>query len=54
VCIRGDIDGFCFEPVPHVNNAINRRDPDHGMPVIAPGKSFSSSIFFRAVGRAGA
>jgi aldose 1-epimerase len=52
VCIRSDIDGFCFEPVPHVNNALNRRDPDYGMPVIAPGNSFSASICFRAVGRA--
>jgi aldose 1-epimerase len=49
VCIRSDIDGFCFEPVPHVNNALNRRDRDHGMPVIAPGNSFCASIRFQAV-----
>jgi aldose 1-epimerase len=51
VCIRSDIDGFCFEPVPHFNDAVNRREGDYGMPVIAPGKSFTASICFRAVRR---
>ncbi len=49
VCIRSDLDGFCFEPVPHVNNALNRRDRDSAMPVIEPGKAFGASIRFRAV-----
>lgn len=52
VCIRSDVDGFCFEPVPHLNDAANRSDRDHAMPVIAPGQSFNASIRFRAVTRA--
>jgi aldose 1-epimerase len=51
VCIRGDIDCLCFEPVPHINDALNRRDRDDAMPVIAPGKSFNASILFRAIKR---
>lgn len=51
VCIRSDIDEFCFEPVPHTNDAVNRREGDYGMPVIAPGESFTASISFRAVER---
>jgi aldose 1-epimerase len=51
LCIRSDIGGFCFEPVPHVNDALNRRGRDYAMPVIAPGKSFTASIVFRAVNR---
>ncbi len=51
VCIRSDLDGFCFEPVPHVNDAVNRRDGDCAMPIIEPGKSFTASIMFRAVKR---
>jgi aldose 1-epimerase len=35
---------FCFEPVPHVNNALNRPDLAPAMPVIQPGASFSSTI----------
>jgi aldose 1-epimerase len=49
VCIRSDLDGFCFEPVPHINNAANRQDRDHAMPVIAPGQSFTASIRLRAL-----
>jgi aldose 1-epimerase len=49
VCIRNDLDGFCFEPVPHMNNAANRQDRDHAMPVIAPGQSFTASIRLRVV-----
>ena len=51
VCVRNNLDGFCFEPVPHVNNAVNRREPESAMPVIAPGEAFSASIRFRAVAR---
>jgi aldose 1-epimerase len=39
---------FCFEPVPHVNNALNLRTGP-GMPVIEPGGSYSASIRFRAI-----
>jgi aldose 1-epimerase len=49
VCIRSDLDGFCFEPVAHVNDALNRRDPNYSMPVIAPGESFTATIRFSAV-----
>jgi aldose 1-epimerase len=51
VCIRKGDDGFCFEPVPHLNNALNLLDREPAMPVIAPGKSFSASIRFHAVAR---
>ena len=51
VCIRSDIGGFCFEPVPHNNDALNRQGRDYAMPVIAPGKAFTASIVFRAVNR---
>lgn len=51
VCVRSDLDCFCFEPVAHSNDALNRRDQDSGMPVIAPGKTFTASIHFRAVKR---
>lgn len=42
-----DGDFFCFEPVPHINNALNRTDGD--MPLIAPGDSFSAFIRFSAI-----
>lgn len=48
VCIRSNVDGFCFEPVPHANNALNRQKDD-SMPIIEPGDEFSASIEFRAV-----
>jgi aldose 1-epimerase len=51
VCIRSDVDGFCFEPVPHLNDALNRSERAHAMPVIAPGQSFQASIRFRAAVR---
>jgi aldose 1-epimerase len=38
---------FCFEPVPHLSNALNRADGD--MPVIAPGDSFHAEIVFSAI-----
>jgi aldose 1-epimerase len=37
-------DAFCFEPVPHVNNALNRPDLSPAMPVIQPGAAFMSKI----------
>jgi aldose 1-epimerase len=51
VYIRPDLDAFCFEPVAHVNNALNRHDPQSAMPVIAPGESFEADIRFRAIRR---
>jgi aldose 1-epimerase len=39
-------DYFCFEPVPHSNNALNRPDADPPMPVIAPGDMFQATICF--------
>jgi aldose 1-epimerase len=38
---------FCFEPVPHLINALNRADGD--MLMIAPGESFTAAIKLRAV-----
>lgn len=49
VCIRKDLEAFCFEPVPHMNDAVNHRHQDYGMPVIEPGASFSARIRLRAV-----
>jgi aldose 1-epimerase len=51
VCIRSDLDAFCFEPVAHINNALNRQGEANSMPIVAPGESFSASITFRAVRR---
>jgi aldose 1-epimerase len=49
VYMRRELDAFCFEPVAHMNNALNRGDPELAMPVIAPGASFEASIRFRAI-----
>jgi galactose mutarotase-like enzyme len=51
VCIREGEDGFCFEPVPHINNSLNMPDREPAIPVIAPGKTFRASIRFRAIPR---
>jgi aldose 1-epimerase len=51
VYIRRGLDAFCFEPVAHINNALNRADRESSMPVIAPGESFAASIRFRAIRR---
>lgn len=51
VYIRRKLDAFCFEPVPHSNDALNRGDRETAMPVIAPGESFEASIRFRAIRR---
>jgi aldose 1-epimerase len=40
---------FCFEPVPHVNNALNRPDLAPATPVIQPGASFVSNIVLQSV-----
>ena len=39
---------FCFEPVAHLNDAINRAT-EFAMPVVAPAASFESRIVLRAV-----
>ncbi len=51
VCIRKGDDGFCFEPVPHINNALNLSDREPAMPVLAPGRSFCATIRMRAFSR---
>jgi aldose 1-epimerase len=51
VCIRKETDDFCFEPVPHINNALNLPDWEPAMPIIAPGEAFRATIRFRAVAR---
>ena len=40
-------DYFCFEPVSHITDALNRSDGD--MPVILPGESYSARIRLSAV-----
>jgi aldose 1-epimerase len=44
-------EGFCFEPVPHINNSLNLLGHEPAMPIVAPGESFCASIRFRAVTR---
>jgi aldose 1-epimerase len=48
---RRGLDAFCFEPVPHSSNALNRKDRMSAMPVIASGERFEASIRFRAIRR---
>lgn len=35
---------FCFEPVPHINNAINRLGDMPNMPAIAPREKFTATV----------
>jgi aldose 1-epimerase len=49
VYIPKDGAAFCFEPVPHVNNALNRPDLSPAMPVIQPGASFVSNIVLQTI-----
>ncbi len=39
---------FCFEPVPHINNALNLPGQEPAMPAIAAGKEYRSAIRFQA------
>jgi galactose mutarotase-like enzyme len=48
VCIRAEQETLCFEPVPHMNNAINRRETANAMPQLATGASIRASIVFTA------
>lgn len=41
-------DSFCFEPVPHIVNALNLPGHCPQMPVVAPGASFETQISFTA------
>ena len=45
------LEEFCFEPVAHMNDALNRRNSRFPMPVVAPGESFSAGITFSALER---
>jgi aldose 1-epimerase len=51
VYVRSGVDGFCFEPVPHINNALNLRGYEPPIPIVAPGGTFSAGIRFRALAR---
>lgn len=51
VFISSVVDGFCFEPVPHINNALNLAGHEASMPVIDPGDSFNAQIHFRTLRR---
>ncbi len=44
-------DAFCFEPVPHMNDAINQADANPAMPIITPGERFAAEIILRAIKR---
>jgi aldose 1-epimerase len=41
-------DSFCFEPVPHINNALNLPEQSPNMPVVGPGECFKAHITFNA------
>jgi aldose 1-epimerase len=51
VYTRRELNVFCFEPVAHSNNALNRPEQASAMPIIAPGERFEASIRFRAIRR---
>ncbi len=40
-------DAFCFEPVPHINNALNMPGHEPAMPLVAPGEAYRATIEFR-------
>lgn len=40
---------FCFEPVPHINNALNMQNHQPAMPIIAPGETFTAAITLQAL-----
>jgi aldose 1-epimerase len=39
---------FCFEPVPHITNALNLAGQNSVMPLVAPGASLRTQILFKA------
>jgi aldose 1-epimerase len=42
-------DAFCFEPVPHITNALNLPDHVPAMPVVGAGAQFEAKIVFDAI-----
>ena len=51
VYARPDREAFCFEPVPHLNNSLNRPGCKPAIPVIDAGEAFEAVIRFHAVTR---
>lgn len=49
IYIRPGLDAFCFEPVAHLNDALNRPAQESAMPVVAPGATFSATIRYGAI-----
>jgi aldose 1-epimerase len=49
VYVPKDGNAFCFEPVPHVNNALNLPGELPTMPIVAPGEYFTATILLKAV-----
>jgi aldose 1-epimerase len=49
VYIPRDGDYFCFEPVSHINNALNLPGHQPAMPIIAPGAQYAVEIAFNAI-----
>jgi aldose 1-epimerase len=47
--IPNNSDRFCFEPVPHVNNALNRPDLKPAMPIVEPGSVFEAIITLQSL-----
>ncbi len=43
-------EAFCFEPVPHINNSLQRQGEQPEIPCVAPGATYRSSIQMRAIG----
>lgn len=41
-------DAFCFEPVPHVNNALNLPGQTPAMPILQPGETSETTIILQA------
>jgi aldose 1-epimerase len=40
---------FCFEPVPHINNALNLPGEEPAMPVVSPGETTETILTLRAL-----
>lgn len=49
VYIPANGDAFCFEPVPHINNALNLAGHVPAMPIVAAGGSFETVITMIAI-----
>jgi aldose 1-epimerase len=49
VYVPKDRSEFCFEPVPHINNALNRPGDLPAMPVVKPGDRYTATIRLTAV-----